>query len=42
MIRLLFRILWAGLLLWVPFVGAAERETIAIIGMGTLEIHYGS
>jgi predicted dinucleotide-binding enzyme len=41
MIKILFRTLCAGLLLWVPFVGAAERETIAIIGTGDLGDSFG-
>ncbi len=39
--RIAFKILCAALILCVPFVGAAERETIAIIGTGDLGDSFG-
>jgi predicted dinucleotide-binding enzyme len=39
--RIAFEILCAALILCVPFVGAAERETIAIIGTGDLGDSFG-
>ena len=39
--RIIFGILCTAFMLCVPFVGAAERETIAIIGTGDLGDSFG-